>query len=239
MSSNNSFQFKGFTIRQDLCAMKVSSDSVLLGAWVETSGARLLDIGTGTGLLAIMMAQRNPQATVDAIDADLHACLQAAENAAASPFAARINVIHRTLDEYCRAADSLRYDLIISNPPYFATALKGPDPKRNAARHDDSLPLHSLIREAAGLLAPAGRIALILPAQRETEVRGIALDNNLKTARIAHLIYKDGDAPRRILVELSADIAGKERKESITIVSQGCYTEEYMQLTGDFYLKFR
>lgn len=217
--------------------MKVSSDSVLLGAWAEPAGARILDIGTGTGLLAIMIAQRNEHARLDAIDVDLQACLQAAENASASPFAARINVICLDFDEFARTTDN-KYDLIISNPPYFADSLKSPDQQRNAARHDDNLPLDLLIRQAATLLSTNGRIALILPAAREKELRGIALDNNLRTARIAHVIYTSKAAPTRIIVELSTNLSSKEQKESITLVSAGYYTPEYIQLTRDFYLKF-
>ena len=209
--------------------MKVSSDSVLLGSWVDPAGARVLDIGTGTGLLALMIAQRNQNAIIDAIDSDLHACLQAAENASASPFASRINVIHRSLDEFARTAEN-RYDLIISNPPYFAASLKSPDPQRNAARHDSALRLDALISLAAPLLAPGGRIAIILPSQREKELRGIALDNKMKTARITGVSYSSPDDPKRILVELSANIAGKEKKESITLVSAGYYTPEYIPL---------
>ena len=128
--SNPFFQFKQFTIRHDKCAMKVGTDGVLLGAWAGTeSCSRILDVGTGTGLIALMLAQRS-KAVVDAIDIDADACLQAQENAESSLFAGRINVFHSDLVDFAQASTHL-YDLIVSNPPYFVDSLKCPNLQRN------------------------------------------------------------------------------------------------------------
>ena len=148
--SNSYFSFKQFTVHQERCAMKVGTDGTLLGAWAR-GGAHILDIGTGTGLIALMMAQRFPEASVDAIDIDADACEQARQNVAASPFAARIQVHESSLQNYklyCPSEDSSLsspltplssyYDSIVSNPPYFEQSLKAPDAQRSMARHTDS-----------------------------------------------------------------------------------------------------
>ena len=156
--SNPFFQFKQFTIRHDKCAMKVGTDGVLLGAWAGTeSCSRILDVGTGTGLIALMLAQRS-KAVVDAIDIDADACLQAQENAESSLFAGRINVFHSDLVDFAQASTHL-YDLIVSNPPYFVDSLKCPNLQRNTARHTDTLTLEDLLQYSRKLLAPQGRIA--------------------------------------------------------------------------------
>ena len=154
--SNPFFQFKQFTIRHDKCAMKVGTDGVLLGAWAGTESCnRILDIGTGTGLIALMLAQRS-KAAIDAIDIEADACLQAQENAESSLFAGRINVFHSDLVDFAQASTHL-YGLIVSNPPYFVDSLKCPNLQRNTARHTDTLTLEDLLQYSRKLLAPQGR----------------------------------------------------------------------------------
>ena len=143
--ANPYFQFKKFTVWHDKCAMKVGTDGVLLGEWASTERCqRILDVGTGTGLIALMLAQRST-AILDAIDIDSDACLQAQENIAKSPFANRIQVYQTSLSEYM-PDENIKYDLIVSNPPYFIDSLKCPDTKRNLARHTDTLSLPDLLR---------------------------------------------------------------------------------------------
>ncbi len=168
--SNPFFQFKQFTIRHDKCAMKVGTDGVLLGAWAGTeSCSRILDVGTGTGLIALMLAQRS-KAVVDAIDIEADACLQAQENAESSLFAGRINVFHSDLVDFAQASTHL-YDLIVSNPPYFVDSLKCPNLQRNTARHTDTLTLEDLLQYSRKLLAPQGRIALSCLTTRKIVLR--------------------------------------------------------------------
>lgn len=156
------FQFKEFGIRQEQCGMKVGTDGVLLGAWAW-GGRRILDIGTGTGLIALMMAQRFGTAQVDAIDVDEDACRQASENIAASPFADRVSVACARLQDY-NVGDAL-YDAIVSNPPFFLETLKSPDPQRAMARHADSLPFADLFAGVARLLSETGVFSVVVPVE--------------------------------------------------------------------------
>ena len=136
--ANDYFRFKHFTVWQQHCAMKVGTDGVLLGAWAD-GGQRILDIGTGTGLIALMMAQRFPAAEVTAVEIDEQAAMQACENVAASPFADRVNVIHDDILRYADACAEGCFDAIVCNPPFFVNSLKNPDSKRALARHNDNL----------------------------------------------------------------------------------------------------
>lgn len=236
--ANPYFRFKKFTVYHDKCAMKVGTDAVLLGAWADTSFCRnILDIGTGTGIIALMLAQRS-QATVEAIDIDKEACVQATENAAASPYTERIKVVHASCADFAASNQQKRYDLIVSNPPYFINSLKCPDNKRTMARHTDTLLLSDLIREAQTLLSPSGRIALVLPYERLEEVKALASANHLYICRQTDVIPTPGAAPKRLLVELSATEENIKNRDTLTIEeARHQYTPEYIALTKEFYLK--
>lgn len=158
----DSFAFKQFKVAQDRCAMKVGTDGVLLGAWAGGGcPSRCLDIGTGTGLIALMLAQRFPGAVVDAIDIDRDACRQAEENVAASPFGGRIRVSLSSLQEW---QPRVAYQLIVSNPPFFVNSLKNPDNRRLTARHTDTLSYADLFRGVSRLLSDDGVFAAIIPS---------------------------------------------------------------------------
>ena len=236
--ANPYFRFKKFTVYHDKCAMKVGTDAVLLGAWADTSFCRnILDIGTGTGIIALMLAQRS-QATVEAIDIDKEACVQATENAAASPYTERIKVVHASCADFAASNQQKRYDLIVSNPPYFINSLKCPDNKRTVARHTDTLLLSDLIREAQTLLSPSGRIALVLPYERLEEVKALASANHLYICRQTDVIPTPGAAPKRLLVELSTTEENIKNRDTLTIEeARQQYTPEYIALTKEFYLK--
>lgn len=202
--SNPFFQFKQFTIRHDKCAMKVGTDGVLLGAWAGTeSCSRILDVGTGTGLIALMLAQRS-KAVVDAIDIDADACLQAQENAESSLFAGRINVSHSDLVDFAQASTHL-YDLIVSNPPYFVDSLKCPNLQRNTARHTDTLTLEDLLQYSRKLLAPQGRIALILPYDQKDRLTDCIQTQNLFLSKEVSVIPVPDTQPKRLLAELTSE----------------------------------
>ena len=167
--ANPYFQFKQFTVWHDKCAMKVGTDGVLLGAWCCVENiTRILDVGCGTGLISLMLAQRC-QAEIDAVDIDEAACIQARENADRSPFGDRLQIFHRPFANFVNESAGIRqYDCIVSNPPYFIDSLKCPDKQRNQARHTDTLTLEELIEGSKQLLAPQGKLYLILPFdQRE------------------------------------------------------------------------
>lgn len=236
--SNPFFQFKQFTIRHDKCAMKVGTDGVLLGAWAGIESCnRILDIGTGTGLIAMMLAQRS-KAVIDAIDIDAEACLQAQENAESSPFAERIKIRHSTLSDFAQTDTGL-YDLIVSNPPYFVDSLKCPDQKRNTARHTDTLTLEDLLQDSRKLLAPQGRIALILPYDQKERLTDCIRTQNLFLSKETSVIPVPGAEPKRLLAELTAEPPVFPTFSSqLTIeIARHQYTNEYVSLTKDFYLK--
>jgi tRNA1Val (adenine37-N6)-methyltransferase len=237
---NDYFRFKQFTIKQDRCAMKVGTDGTLLGAWVTASDCRnILDAGTGTGLIALMLAQRNPNAVIDAVDIDASACLQARENVEDSPFAGRIRVIHASFSDYA-SKTALKYDLVVSNPPYFVRSLKNPDMQRRIARHTDTLPLEELIEKGRGLLAPNGRMALILPAARGEELGALACRKGLAIVRQTDVIPVSGAGVKRLLAELSASPVAFPGKDTLLIEeTRGEYSRAYMALTKDFYLKMK
>lgn len=234
--ANPFFRFKQFTIYHDKCAMKVGTDAVLLGAWTNTFNCKsILDVGTGTGIIALMLAQRS-QAQIDAIDIDTNACLQAIENITASPFSKQIEVISSDFASFA-ATNRKRYDLIVSNPPYFVDSLKCPDNKRTLARHTDTLPLADLIRESRKLLSPTGHIALILPYERLNELNRIIKDNDLSISRETDVIPCPDTPPKRLLVELSATCMPTPNPEELVIEeARHQYTPAYIILTRDFYL---
>ncbi len=236
--SNPFFRFKQFTIRHDKCGMKVGTDGVLLGAWAGTEAcSRILDIGTGTGLIALMLAQRC-KAVIDAIDIDADACLQAQENAESSPFAGRINILHSSLADFAQAGTN-RYDLIVSNPPYFVDSLRCPDRQRNTARHTDTLTLEDLLQDSRKLLAPQGRVALILPYDQKERLADCIRAQHLFLSKEVSVIPVAGAQPKRLLAELSTDTSASPTFSSrLTIeMARHQYTDEYIDLTKDFYLK--
>ncbi len=235
--SNPYFRFKKFTVWHDKCAMKVGTDGVLLGGWAWVkNAARILDIGTGTGLIALMLAQRKETARIDAIDIDPDACRQAEANVAASPFADRIRVIPASLADY-RPGEPGMYDLIVSNPPYFTDALKCPDHQRRLARHTDTLPLAELMQTARGWLHPTGRLALVWPADGRSRLETAAYDAGLYFIRITEVHSLPGTPPKRILAELGLQPVGSPVAGSLTIEETARrYTEEFTTLMKDFYL---
>ena len=163
--SNSSFKFKQFTIYHDKCAMKVGTDGVLLGAWAPIANVkRVLDVGTGTGLIALQLAQRNPHAKITAIEIDTVAAEQAKNNVLHSPWADRIEVLCLDFRNY---QQDDKFDLLVSNPTYFMDALKCPDEQRCMARHAGGLNYHSLFRHAVHLLSEQGKVSIIIPSEVE------------------------------------------------------------------------
>ena len=179
--SNDYFQFRQFTVRQSRCAMKVGTDGTLLGAWatVPPKPCRVLDIGTGTGLVALMLAQRFPQASVTALDIDSEAVLQARENVQSSPFADRIEVIQADAADFDAKEP---FDVVVSNPPYFEQSLECPDQQRTLARHAASLTYTQLTRTAFRLLGDEGTFSVVIPVDCRSRMEGVpfclAVDTN-------------------------------------------------------------
>ncbi|MCQ2313044.1 MAG: methyltransferase [Paludibacteraceae bacterium] len=226
------FHFKQFDVEDNACSMKVGTDGVLLGGWAEPLNSKLinetaslnsklstlhfLDIGTGSGLIALMLAQRFPKAHILGIDIDEASARQAAENFAASPWADRLEAKHISIQELATLnyrpqgettlhskLSTLHFQLIVSNPPYFRDALKCPEAGRKQARHTDSLSYDELMRCAAQLLAPDGVLALILPAEAESDILTLAAANGLRPLRITRVHTTPTKPAKRILIDFT------------------------------------
>lgn len=231
------FQFKQFAIDDSASGLKTGTDGVLLGAWADTDGLRtddlVTDAGAGCGLIALMLAQRCP-ARIDAVETDAGACADCGRNFAASPWAARLDCIE---GDFLKYSPQRRPRLIVSNPPFFSTGERAHSQSRATARHEDSLPLSALIDRAAQLLAPDGRLALIIPSEREDDMIFHATISGLTPSRICRMITVEGKAPRRLLAEM---VKGRCSYSETTLAirrTDGTFTDRYTELVKDFYLK--
>lgn len=236
---NNYFIFKRFTIYQDKCAMKVGTDGVLLGAWIDADGMqRILDVGTGTGLIAIMLAQRT-KAIIEAVEIDEDAALQARQNAEASPWHDRIIVYHTSFQEFALQSAS-RYDLIVSNPPYYHNALKATAKSRTTARHAMSLDYQNLIEYSEKLLASEGKLCMIVPYDMSNLIIDHACLNGLYVHRVMKVRSTALKQPSRIILEFSRTKEYRPHTSELTIMQDDSltYTEEYKNLTAEYYLNF-
>jgi tRNA1Val (adenine37-N6)-methyltransferase len=231
------FQFKQFSVDDALCAMKVGTDGVLIGAWVDVAGAKhILDIGTGSGLIALMVAQRSASAKVEAIDIDEGAVLQARKNIDASPWRNRISVLQSDLNSY---VSTTKFDHIVSNPPFFTTTLLSPDERRAMARHCSTLSYDDIVSAAEQLLVPGGRLSLILPPCEAAQFRRVAF-GRLWLCRQMDVLSRRDDAPKRTMMEfVLCDEPLMPRVDTIEIYGDGgAYSDKYRQLTAEYYLKF-
>ncbi|MBK7410644.1 MAG: methyltransferase [Saprospirales bacterium] len=232
------FRFQQFTILQDRCLMKVGTDGVLLGAWTPVEGAKtILDIGTGTGLIALMLAQRAPGALIHAVELDAPSAEQAAENAIASPWGDRVSVIPQGIQEFALHATT-RYDLIVSNPPFFYGGLKSPRAERNRVRHAETLTFGELLKTVAHLLAPTGRFCVILPQAEGTAFQQIALSFGLFHTRIREVCGRSGKPVERLLLQFERESRPVLREPLLSIYDEtpGIWTEAFNALTGGYYL---
>ena len=235
--ANSFFRFKQFIINQEKCAMKVGTDGCLLGAWADLSSSRrILDVGCGSGLIAIMAAQRCTEAIVTGIELDEDASMQAQENAAASPWSERINIVHADFLQYAPAE---KFDTILSNPPYFTTSMKCPDDKRTKARHDDSLSSGDLLAHAHELLLDGGKLSVVIPAEQKDVWRNQSLSVGLFLARVTTIYTRPNIAPKRVLMEFVKGGNSTDVCETNFILENepGKYSDEATKLLQPFYLK--
>ena len=231
------FRFKHFTIDDAGTAMKVGTDGVLLGAWADVAGDRsILDVGTGSGIIAIMAAQRNASARIMALDIDSDAVAQAQANILATPWYERIESIET--DIKCFTHET-KFDHIISNPPYFIENTHSPNSKRDMARSVESLPFKELVASAERLLNIGGRLSVVLPTESASLFRYEAFER-LWLSRLCSVVTIEGDAPKRVLMEfVHWDKPLMPRCEELVIQHRdGSYSSKYRELTKDFYLNF-
>ena len=228
------FQFKQFTIHQDKTAMKVGTDGVLLGAWAYIVGESVLDIGTGTGVIALMLAQRSIDSQITAIEIEENAFRQATDNVSNSKWSNRIELKNSSLQDY---TPPIKFDTIVSNPPFFNNSQKTPDSKRNFARHTDSLSFAELLKFTSENLSAIGKASFIIPFDSETNFLGISKRFNLFASRICRVKGTETSPVKRSLIELSLNEKDCKKSELIIEISRHIYTENYINLTKDFYLK--
>lgn len=236
--ANHEFVFKHFKIVQDKCAMKVGTDAVLLGAWVNISEAKqILDIGTGTGIIALMLAQKST-ADIDAIDIDANAFMQASENIKNSNWSNRILAHHKSVQEYISICDK-RYDLIVSNPPYFVDSSKASEEARTNARHTDCLSFDDLLNGVVHLLAQEGRFYIILPIKESHIFKEMAFKQHLFLTKLTRVITRTDKPEKRLLMKF--EFTNKPTEEDVIIIEEDGrhgYSAAYKELTKDYYLSF-
>ena len=235
--ANPYFRFKRFTIWHDKCAMKVGTDGVLLGAWTQVDKARrILDIGTGTGLVALMLAQRSPStSSLLALEIDGAAVKQAQENVARSAWKERVEVVQADFRTY-RCEE--KFDVIVCNPPYFTDSLECPDEQRSTARHAVSLTYDDLFRGVAVLLSEeGGAFSLVIPVDAEEKVKSLATRYSLYPARQLYVVTKPGGTPKRTLLTFTFHKQECQRETLLIELSRHHYSPEYISLTREYYLK--
>lgn len=235
---SKSFKFKEFTIEQDQCAMKIGTDGVLLGAWASLGNTPLsiLDIGAGTGLIALQLAQRSQTETIDAIEFDGDAYEQCVENFEASPWADRLFCYHASLDEFVTEIDE-RYDLVVSNPPFYTAQFSSGDKARDTARQNLALPFNELVKGVKQLLSTNGSFATIIPFKEEQGFVALASKNDLYLNRMTRVRGNRTAPIKRSLLQFSFKETTVVENELLIEFARHEYTQDYIELTAPFYLK--
>ena len=233
------FQFKKFSVNQDRCAMKVGTDGVLLGAWtpIENRPFSVLDIGAGTGILALMLAQRSSAEQIDAIEIDEDAYEQCVENFESSPWSDRLFCFHAGLDEFVEDPEE-KYDLIVSNPPFYAEDFKTKNKARDLARFQDAMPFEELVEAADLLLSENGIFAVIIPFKEEGKFIDLCAEAELFPVKVTRVKGTPNSETKRSLLAFKRyELPVLTPDELIIETARHQYTPEYIELTKDFYLK--
>lgn len=233
------FQFKQFSIQQDRCAMKVGTDSVLLGAWcpIENNPFSVLDIGAGTGILSLMIAQRSNAEQIDALEIDEEAYEQCVENFENSPWGDRLFCFHAGLDEFVDEPED-EYDLIISNPPFYSEDYKTENSQRDLARFQEAMPFEDLIEAADLLLSENGIFAVIIPYKEEEKFIDLCVEVELFPIKITRVKGTPNTEIKRSLLAFKRyELSTLTVDELVIEINRHEYTDDYINLTRDFYLK--
>ena len=235
----NPFRFKQFTIFQDRTTMKVGTDGILLGAWAKTSGAEnILDIGAGSGLIGLMVAQRNASARITAVEIDEVAFLEAKDNIRKSPWSDRVTIHHTSIQQFTRDAES-SFGSIISNPPFFTGGTFSYSQDRNNVRHTVKLPHGELLMSVRRLLKPGGKFSLILPYLEGLRFCELAETYNLYCSRSQEVLPKEDRPVERLLMEFCKEKPEQCIVEPPLVIQKGGvndWTDDFKKLTRDFYL---
>lgn len=219
--------------------MKVGTDGVLLGAWADaTEAANILDIGTGTGLIAIMLAQRAPLANIHAVEIDEEASAQATENMLKSPWADRLTCINASIQDFAKQSRQ-RYDLIVSNPPFFSGGTFSNSQDKNSVRHTVKLPHGDLLAAVRSLLTPTGKFCMILPHMEGLRFREMANNYGIFCSKMVEVLPKLGKPIERLLLQFELHVKPIEKSQLVIHEGDGAndWTADYRKLTGEYYLK--
>jgi tRNA1Val (adenine37-N6)-methyltransferase len=233
------FQFKQFAVNQDQCAMKIGTDGVLLGAWapIDTRPNSILDIGTGTGIIALMLAQRCDAQQIDALEIDENAYEQAVDNFESSPWSDRLFCFHAGLDEFVEEPED-EYDLIVSNPPFYVEDYRSDNAQRDLARFQEAMPFEDLVEAAALLLSENGVFAVIIPFKEEENFLALAKEYELFPIKITRVKgTHETQIVRSLLAFRRYELAVLTADELVIEINRHEYTDDYIALTKDFYLK--
>ncbi|HIB36537.1 methyltransferase [Mesonia sp.] len=236
---SKAFQFKQFKIEQDKCAMKIGTDGVLLGAWasLENQPFSILDIGAGTGVIALMLAQRSFAELIDALEIEENAYEQCVDNFENSDWGDRLFCYHAALDEFAEEMEGETYDLIISNPPFYDENFTSTEENRNLARFTEALPFEDLVKYAAQLLAEKGKFCTIIPHKNEEEFIQLASKEKLFPQKITRVRGHKNSPIKRSLLQFGFEQTTFETSELTIEIDRHVYTEDYKSLVKDFYLK--
>lgn len=235
---NTTFNFKQFSVKQNQCAMKIGTDSVLLGAWapIKHNPFSILDIGAGTGVLSLMLAQRSQAQIIEALEIDDSAYEQCVDNFEQSSWNDRLFCFHASLDEFVKEIEDT-YDLIICNPPFYSEDYKTKNRQRDLARFQDAMPFEHLLESIATLLSNNGLFSVIIPYSEEDKFISMAKQFNLYSKKITHIKGTTTSKIKRSLLTLSFIQQETVNTELIIETSRHNYTHDYINLTKDFYLK--
>lgn len=233
------FQFKQFTVDQTGCAMKINTDGVLLGALAEAENPQsILDIGTGTGVIALMLAQRFASAQIDAVEIDKPASLTATKNFQNSPFAGRLGLFHQNFEKYFEGHSEKKYDLIVSNPPFHINSLESPKANKTVAKHTDKNFFEELIIGVSQHLTENGLCWLILPLQAAEFVKELAVSNNLFLKKIITVHSFGHSTPHREILCFGLNRCEAESSKLVIYESVGNYSVDYKQLLKPYFIAF-
>jgi tRNA1Val (adenine37-N6)-methyltransferase len=236
---SNAFNFKKFTIKQDICTMKVNTDGVILGAWAKIENVKnVLDIGTGTGVIALMIAQRSETGHITGIDIDENSCIEAAQNVANSIYKDKVNIVHTSIQNYATSS-LVKHDLIISNPPFFTGGTFSANENKANVRHTIKLPHGDLLNAVTNLLTPAGHFALILPYIEGLRFIELAERSNLHLTEYTEVRHKSDKPIERLLINLSKEKKKTIKSELMIKKEDGTtYSDAFVALTKEFYQHF-